>query len=51
MTIEELYNWATKNDCEDYEVEIQYRDDGGDYSGTDNNIYCIVDTDNKKVIL
>lgn len=40
-----------KNDCEDYEVEIQYRDDGGDYSGTDNNIYCIVDTDNKKVIL
>ena len=34
-----------------YEIEIQYRDDGGDYSGTDNNIYCIVDTDNKKVIL
>ena len=36
MTIEELYNWAIDNNCENYQVEIQYRDDGGFYTGTDN---------------
>lgn len=35
MTIEELYQWATKNNAEDYEIEIQYRDGGGYYSGTE----------------
>ena len=34
MTIKELYEWAVKNNCENYEVEIQHRDDGGYYSGT-----------------
>ena len=34
MTIEELYNWAIDNNCENYDVEIQYRDDGGFYIGT-----------------
>ena len=34
MTIKELYKWAVQNDCENYEVEIQYRDDGGCYNGT-----------------
>lgn len=36
MTIKELYEWAKKNNCEEYEVEIQYRDDGGYYTGTDD---------------
>jgi hypothetical protein len=36
MTIKELYEWAKKNNCEEYEVEIQYRDSGGCYNGTDD---------------
>lgn len=34
MTIKELYKWAIANNCENYDVEIQYRDDGGFYIGT-----------------
>ena len=34
MTVKELYELAVNNDCENYEVEIQYRDDGGYYNGT-----------------
>ena len=34
MNITELYEWATKNGVEDYEIEIQYRDGGGYYHGT-----------------
>lgn len=34
MTIQELYEWAIKNNAKDLEVEIQYRDGGGYYSGT-----------------
>ena len=34
MTIKEFYNWAINNNCENYDVEIQYRDDGGYYAGT-----------------
>lgn len=29
MTIEELYEWAKEHQCENYDVEIQYRDSGG----------------------
>ena len=36
MTIKELYDWAVNNSCENYEVEIQYRDGGGYYNGTDD---------------
>jgi hypothetical protein len=35
MTIKELYEWATDAEFENYEIEIQYRDGGGYYSGTD----------------
>lgn len=35
MTIKELYEWAIKNNVEDYDVRIQYRDEGGCYYGTD----------------
>lgn len=34
MTIKELYEWAIKNEVENYSVEILYRDDGGYYHGT-----------------
>ena len=34
MTIKDLYEWAVKNGVEDFDIEIQYRDDGGYYYGT-----------------
>ena len=36
MTIRDLYNWAVENGVENFEIQIQYRDDGGYYSGTDS---------------
>lgn len=38
MTVKELYEWAIENKAEDLEIEIQYRDGGGFYCGTDINI-------------
>ena len=38
MTVEELYQWAKENNVEKCEVEIQYRDGGGIYYGTDELI-------------
>lgn len=34
MTIKDLYEWAVKNGVEDFDIEIQYRDDGGYYYGS-----------------
>jgi hypothetical protein len=36
MTVKELYEWAKKNGAEDYDIEIQYRDSGGFYTGVDD---------------
>lgn len=36
MTIRDLYNWAVTNGVEDFEIQIQYRDGGGYYNGTDS---------------
>lgn len=35
MTIKELYEMAQAHHIEDYDIEIQYRDGGGIYSGTE----------------
>lgn len=35
MTIKELYKWAVSHGAENLSVEIQYRDGGGYYNGTD----------------
>ncbi len=35
MTIRELYKIAVENHIEDYDIEIQYRDGGGCYNGTE----------------
>ena len=35
MTIRELYDWAKENNALDLDIEIQYRDDGGNYNGVD----------------
>ena len=34
MTIKELYEWAQKNDCADYEINIECYDEDGDISET-----------------
>lgn len=34
MTIQELYDYAKKNNIVDYELEAQYADDGGFYYGS-----------------
>lgn len=34
MTIKELYQWAKKNDCADYEINIECYDEDGDISET-----------------
>lgn len=33
MTIKDLYEWAVENNVEKYELYVQYRDEGGCYSG------------------
>ena len=38
MTVKELYVWAVENKAEDLEIEIQYRDDGEYYCGTDIDV-------------
>jgi hypothetical protein len=34
MTIKQVYEWAVKNEVEEYDIEIQYCDGGGFYYGT-----------------
>ena len=51
MTIEEFYQWAKEHNVTDYTVKIQYRDDGGDYYGEDEEIRCWIWKDEKEVIL
>ena len=43
MTGRELVQWILANKAEDKPFEVQYRDDGGDYSGTDTDLYLIED--------
>ena len=40
-----------KQGKEDYQIKIQYRDDGGDYSGEDDEVRCFFDDENKVVIV
>lgn len=49
MTGKELIKWIEEHDAQELIFEVQYRDDGGDYYGTDKNLY--MDIENNKVIL
>ena len=55
MTVKELYEWATENKAEDLEIEIQYRDGGGFYCGTDIDVSPAIErseySDNKVVLI
>lgn len=39
VTIKELFVWAENNNCLDCDICVQYRDDGGMYSGMDYDIH------------
>ena len=51
MTIEEFYKWAKENNTTDYTMKVQYRDDGGDYYGKDEEIRCWIWNHEEEVIL
>lgn len=50
-TVKEFYEYMKKQGKEDYQIKIQYRDDGGDYSGEDDEVRCYCEDDNKVVVL
>lgn len=49
MTGRELMKWILDNNAEDLPFEVQYRDSGGDYHGTDERLYLIVEKSEKTV--
>lgn len=51
VTIKQLYDWARENNVEDYTMKVQFRDDGGDYYGEDEEIRCWIWNDEKEVVL
>ena len=50
MTVKELIEELSKLN-EDYDVKVQYRDDGGKYFGTDDEVWLEVYDETKVVIL
>jgi hypothetical protein len=51
LTIEELYKWAVERNCTDFEIRIQYRDDGGYYFGCDEEVFLTINDKDKTVKL
>ena len=51
MTVQELYEYAKQRGVSDYEIRVQYRDDGGWYYGTDKVESVIVEDAQKVLIL
>lgn len=51
MTVQELNEYAKQRGLLDYEIRVQYRDDGGLYSGTEAVESVIVDDDQKALVL
>lgn len=50
-TVKEFYEYMKEQGKEGYQIKIQYRDDGGDYSGEDDEVRCYCEDDNKVVVL
>lgn len=48
MTIKDLYEWAVKCNIEEYELYVQYRDEGGCYSGKGYVYSSDLEIDNKR---
>ena len=51
MTVQELYEYAKQRDILDYGVRVQFRDDGGEYQGTDAVESVFVEDDQKALVL
>ncbi len=50
-TVKEFYEHMRKAGKENYQICVQYRDDGGDYSGEDTEIRMYIDDKAKTVTL
>lgn len=52
MTVKELIESLKSIENQDAQVVVQYRDEGGDYNGVDEDVYVMVDDTNEgRVIL
>ena len=51
MTVQELYEYAKQRGLLDYEIRVQYRDDGGEYQGTDAFLYLLAEKEEKVLML
>lgn len=51
MTIKELYEWATKNQVEGFEIEIQCRDGGLMVDGTESDLILEINVDEGVIVL
>ena len=47
MTVKELYEWAMKRNAENYDLMIQFRDDGGYYVGYEDAHDPCIDRDTR----
>lgn len=46
-----LVEFIARYNLWDYDVKVQYRDDGGDYNGNESVLFIDVDEKNKEIIL
>ena len=51
MTVQELYEYAKQCGVSDYEIRVQFRDDGGEYQGTDAFLYLLAEKEGKVLVL
>lgn len=51
MTVQELYEYAKKYGVSDYEIRVKYRDEGGEYPGTDAYLYLSAEKEGKVLVL
>lgn len=51
MTVRELYEYAKQRDILDYEVRVQFRDDGGEYQGADAFLYLLAEKEEMVLVL
>lgn len=51
MTVQELYEYAKQRGLLDYEIRVQYKDDGGEYLGFDEVESVLVEEDQKALVL
>lgn len=47
MTVKELYEWAMEHNAENYDLMIQFRDDGGYYVGYEDAHDPCIDRDTR----